>query len=73
MNRRGFFKYLAAAPVAAVGTVVGARALPEVPAEGVVIEGSKIYLSNCSFEGTGITFKQGSEASMTNCFITGIK
>lgn len=74
MKRREFWKFFAAAPVAAVASVAGAGAKlkPEIPMEGITIEGNNVMLSNLHLENTGITIKSGAQgACITGCYITG--
>ena len=74
-TRRNFWKFFAAAPVAVIAPLVGAKALPEIDAASITIEGENVMLSNCVVEGAGISIKSapGASAAVHGCYIKNIK
>ena len=61
MKRREFFKFLSAAPAAAVAPLIASRASTEVSSKDIVIEGNNVTLTNWNVENATIRVKGGAE------------
>ena len=69
--RRKFWKFLAAAPAAAVGALV-ASDKPAISNRNIRIQGSSVALINCHLENAGIEVVGGaSEAQISGVHFTG--
>lgn len=70
MNRRAFWKFLAASPAAAIAPLVASRTLQEVPTAAITIEGENVILSNLNIEGSvAIKSAPGARAALHGCYI----
>ena len=60
LNRREFFRFLAAAPAAAIAPLVSnARPLTEVRARDITIRGSNVMLTNSRIENSTVNVEGG--------------
>lgn len=71
MNRREFWKFFAAAPVAVVAPLLGAKELTQVEGAAVFIESdASITIKNLTItNGGGLTLRKGTDARLGNVLI----
>lgn len=71
-SRRNFWKFLAAAPAAAIAPlVVTPKELPEISGDAITIEGGNVTVSNVRLEGSiNIKSSVGAPVSIHGAYIT---